>query len=212
MSSLCVKKSLSVVLSRLKVKIGNSTFLFFAEWFCFTDFNMRHIISVLVENEAGALTRVAGLFSVRGYNIDSLTVAPTHDPTLSRMTVVSSGNDTAIEQIISQLMKLVDVVSAVDITSGYHLERELLLVKLSVEKSEQKSEAQRLSEIFRGRILDVSPTTYTIEVTGSGDKLDAFLGLLDRADIVEVVRSGVIAFGRGMELVLKDDSVPTTTH
>lgn len=169
---------------------------------------MRHIISVLVENEAGALTRVAGLFSVRGYNIDSLTVAPTNDPTLSRMTVVSSGNDTTIEQIISQLMKLVDVVSAADITSGHHLERELLLVKVAVGRPGQKEEAKRLADIFRGCILDASPTTYTIELTGKCDKLDAFLGLIGQANIVEVVRSGVIAIGRGLELVLQQDSVP----
>lgn len=164
---------------------------------------MRHIISVLVENEAGALTRVAGLFSVRGYNIESLTVAPTNDSTLSRMTVVTKGNDTTIEQIINQLMKLVDVVSATDITSGDHFDREMLLVKVSVETSSQREEMKRMADIFRGRILDVSETTYTIEITGRGDKLDAFLALIGEAQVVEVVRSGVIAIGRGLNLISK---------
>jgi acetolactate synthase-1/3 small subunit len=161
---------------------------------------MRHIISVLVENEAGALTRVAGLFSVRGYNIDSLTVAPTEDPTLSRMTVVSSGNDTTIEQITKQLRKLVDVVSVLDMTSGPHIEREMLLVKVGVEEPSLKEEIKRISDIFRGKILDVTDTTYTIEMTGNGEKLDAFLAVLSQAEIIEVVRSGIIAIGRGRHL------------
>lgn len=161
---------------------------------------MRHIISVLVENEAGALTRVAGLFSVRGYNIDSLTVAPTDDPTLSRMTVVTSGNDTTIEQIIKQLNKLVDVVSVLDMTSGSHVEREMLLVKVAVETSALKEEIKRVADIFRSKILDVTDTTYTIELTGNGEKLDAFLDVLGTEVIEEVVRSGVIAIGRGRHL------------
>ena len=158
---------------------------------------MRHIISVLVENEAGALTRVAGLFSMRGYNIDSLTVAPTEDPTLSRMTVVTIGNDATIEQIIKQLKKLVDVVEVLDMTSGAHIEREMLLIKVNVETQESKAEIKRLSDIFRGKILDVTETTYTIEMTGGGDKLDAFLNVLKSERILEVVRSGVIGIGRG---------------
>ena len=158
---------------------------------------MRHIISVLVENEAGALTRVAGLFSMRGYNIDSLTVAPTEDPTLSRMTVVTIGNDATIEQILKQLKKLVDVVQVLDMTSGPHIEREMLLIKVAVETADSKAEIKRLSDIFRGKILDVTETTYTIEMTGNGDKLDAFLNVLTQERILEVVRSGVIGIGRG---------------
>jgi len=157
---------------------------------------MRHIISILMENEAGALSRVAGLFSARGYNIESLTVAPTEDPSLSRMTLVTTGTDQIIEQITKQLNKLIDVVKLMDMTDGPHIEREMMLVKVSADE-DARAELNRLADIFRGRIIDVSDRTYTIELTGSGDKLDAFLLALDSAVILEVVRSGVSGIARG---------------
>ncbi len=157
---------------------------------------MRHIISILMENEAGALSRVAGLFSARGYNIESLTVAPTEDPSLSRMTLVTRGTDEIIEQITKQLNKLVDVVKLMDMTDGPHIEREMMLTKVRAE-GDGREELKRVSDIFRGRIIDVTDKTYTIELTGAGDKLDAFLQVLDRALIIEVVRSGVSGIARG---------------
>jgi acetolactate synthase-1/3 small subunit len=157
---------------------------------------MRHIISILMENEAGALSRVAGLFSARGYNIESLTVAPTEDPSLSRMTLVTRGTDEIIEQITKQLNKLIDVVKLMDMTDGPHIEREMMLVKVKAE-GEGREELKRVSDIFRGRIIDVTDRTYTIELTGAGDKLDAFLLALDPAVIIEVVRSGVSGIARG---------------
>ncbi|RMD79039.1 MAG: acetolactate synthase small subunit [Gammaproteobacteria bacterium] len=157
---------------------------------------MRHIISILLENEAGALSRVAGLFSARGYNIHSLTVAPTEDPSLSRMTLVTSGSDQVIEQITKQLNKLIDVVKLVDLTEGPHIEREMMLIKLRAE-GEARAELMRLAEIFRGRILDVTPTTYTVELTGTGDKLDAFIQAVGEGAILETVRSGASGIARG---------------
>ncbi|HAJ92160.1 MAG TPA: acetolactate synthase small subunit [Gammaproteobacteria bacterium] len=157
---------------------------------------MRHIISILMENEAGALSRVAGLFSARGYNIESLTVAPTEDPSLSRMTLVTRGTEEIIEQITKQLNKLIDVVRLMDMTEGPHIEREMMLVKVQAQ-GERRNELKRLSDIFRGRIIDVTDATYTIELTGAGDKLDAFLQALDKGVIVEVVRSGVSGIARG---------------
>ncbi|MGB5180423.1 MAG: acetolactate synthase small subunit [Gammaproteobacteria bacterium] len=157
---------------------------------------MRHIISILMENEAGALSRVAGLFSARGYNIESLTVAPTEDPSLSRMTLVTRGTEEIIEQITKQLNKLIDVVKLMDMTDGPHIEREMMLVKVQAE-GERRNELKRLSDIFRGRIIDVTEENYTIELTGAGDKLDAFLQALDRGVIIEVVRSGVSGISRG---------------
>ncbi|MHB8549746.1 MAG: acetolactate synthase small subunit, partial [Acidiferrobacterales bacterium] len=135
---------------------------------------MRHIISILLENESGALSRVAGLFSARGYNIESLTVAVTEDPTLSRMTLVTRGSDEIVEQITKQLNKLVDVVKLVDLTEGAHIEREMLLIKVEATDG-AREEVKRLSDIFRGRIIDVTDRAYTIELTGTGEKLDAFL-------------------------------------
>jgi acetolactate synthase-1/3 small subunit len=149
-----------------------------------------------MENEAGALSRVAGLFSARGYNIESLTVAPTEDPSLSRMTLVTRGTDEIIEQITKQLNKLIDVVRLMDMTEGPHIEREMMLVKVQAQ-GERRNELKRLSDIFRGRIIDVTDETYTIELTGAGDKLDAFLQALDKSVIVEVVRSGVSGIARG---------------
>jgi acetolactate synthase-1/3 small subunit len=157
---------------------------------------MRHIISLLMENEAGALSRVAGLFSARGYNIESLTVAPTEDATLSRMTIVTRGSDEVIEQITKQLNKLIDVVKVVDLSDGEHIERELMLVKVRAE-GEWREEMKRMSDIFRGRIIDVTDKTYTIEMTGAGHKLDAFIDALDKSAILETVRTGASGIGRG---------------
>ena len=158
---------------------------------------MRHIISLLMENESGALSRVAGLFSARGYNIESLTVAPTEDPSLSRMTIVTRGSEEIIEQITKQLNKLVDVVKLADITEGGHLERELMLIKVRADSDTLRDETKRVTDIFRGNILDVSDDTYTIELTGSGDKLDAFINALDTKCIIETVRSGATGISRG---------------
>jgi acetolactate synthase-1/3 small subunit len=150
-----------------------------------------------MENESGALSRVAGLFSARGYNIESLTVAPTEDPSLSRMTLVTIGSENIVEQIIKQLNKLVDVVKLDDITKGSHIERELMLLKVRATSSNQRDEMKRMADIFRGRILDVSEETYTIELTGTGDKLDAFINAIEDSDIIETVRSGATGISRG---------------
>jgi acetolactate synthase-1/3 small subunit len=156
---------------------------------------MRHIISLLMENEAGALSRVAGLFSARGYNIESLTVAPTEDATMSRMTIVTRGSDEIIEQINKQLNKLVDVIAVMDLTEGEHLERELMLVKVRA-VGEAREELKRITDIFRGRIIDVSSMSYTIELTGTGSKLDSFLQAIDHNLINETVRPGSSGIGR----------------
>jgi len=160
---------------------------------------MRHIISILMENEAGALSRVAGLFSARGYNIESLTVAPTEDVTLSRMTLVTRGSEDIIEQITKQLNKLIDVVKLMDLVEGEHVERELMLIKVKSTGSGAREEILRLAEIFRGNVIDVTPTTYTIELTGDAEKLDAFIVALDKTPILETVRSGVSAISRGVK-------------
>ena len=157
---------------------------------------MRHVISILMENESGALSRVAGLFSARGYNIESLTVAPTEDPSLSRMTLVTRGSDEIIEQITKQLNKLIDVVKLIDLTEGEHIEREMMLIKVSAVGG-GREEVKRLSDIFRGHIIDVTETTYTIELTGTGEKLDAFMKALGQNQILETVRSGVSGISRG---------------
>ena len=157
---------------------------------------MRHILSLLMENETGALSRVSGLFSARAYNIESLTVAPTEDPTVSRMTLVTSGSDEVIEQITKHLNKLVDVIKVIDLNDSRHIERELMLIKLQA-KGDNREEIKRLVDIFRGRIIDVTENTYTIEMTGAGDKLDAFINALDEKDILEVVRSGISGIARG---------------
>ena len=162
---------------------------------------MRHIISVLLENEAGALSRVSGLFSARGYNIESLTVAPTEDATLSRMTIVTTGSDEVVEQITKQLNKLIDVVKVVDLSDGDHIERELMLVKVRAIGTDRE-EMKRMADIYRGRIIDVTDKDYTIELTGTGAKLDAFLNAIDRAAILETVRTGASGIGRG-ERILK---------
>ena len=157
---------------------------------------MRHIISILIENEAGALSRVSGLFSARAFNIESLTVAPTEDASLSRMTIVSTGSDDVIEQITKQLNKLIDVVKVVDLSEAAHIERELMLVKVRA-AGKDREEMKRIAEIFRGRIIDVTDSTYVIELTGNGSKLDAFLEAIDRSLILETVRTGVSGIGRG---------------
>lgn len=158
---------------------------------------MRHTISLLLENEFGALSRVAGLFSARGYNIESLTVAPTEDPSMSRMTLVTSGSEEVIEQITKQLNKLADIIKLLDLSEGFHIERELLLVKVKVTTANQREEVKRIVDIFRGRIIDVGDATYTIEMTGTSDKLDAFIKAIEAPLILEVVRSGVLGIGRG---------------
>ncbi len=158
---------------------------------------MRHIISILIENEAGALSRVAGLFSARGYNIESLTVAVTEDASLSRMTIVTSGSENIIEQINKQLNKLVDVVKVADITEGAHIERELMMVKVGAKETASRDELQRLAEIFKGRIIDVSDNIFTVELTGEGEKLDSFLKALNGVSIIETVRSGATGIARG---------------
>ena len=157
---------------------------------------MRRIISMLLENEPGALSRVVGLFSQRGYNIETLTVAPTTDETLSRLTLTTSGSDRVIEQITKQLNKLIEVVKLVDLTEGAHIERELLLVKLKATGA-QRAEIKRTADIFRGQIVDVNSAIYTVQLTGASDKLDAFLESVGEASILEVVRTGVSGMARG---------------
>jgi len=162
---------------------------------------MKHIISILMENEPGARSRVVGLFSARGYNIETLTVAPTEDRSLSRMTIVTRGSDDVIEQITKQLNRLIDVVKVVDLIETPYTERELMLIKVRA-VGKEREEMKRMADIFRGRIIDVTDRTYTIELTGDGVKLDAFIDALDRASILETVRTGASGIARG-ERVLK---------
>ena len=157
---------------------------------------MRHIISILIENESGALSRVAGLFSARGYNIQSLTVAPTEDPSLSRITLVTTGSDDIVEQITKQLNKLVDVVKVIDLSEAPHVERELLMIKVRA-TGKDREEMKRLADIFRGHIIDVTDSAYVIELTGTSNKLDSFIAAIDPVLILETVRSGVSGIGRG---------------
>jgi len=161
---------------------------------------MRHILSLLLENEAGALSRVAGLFSARGYNIESLTVAPTEDATLSRMTIVTTGSEDVIEQITKQVNKLVDVIKIVDLNEGKHVERELMLVKVRA-VGKDREELKRTADIFRARVIDVTEKTFVIELTGTGDKLSAFLDSIDRGLVLEAVRTGACGLGRGEWIV-----------
>ncbi len=157
---------------------------------------MRHIIAVLLENEAGALSRVAGLFSARGYNIESLSVAPTEDPTLSRMTLVTTGSDEIVEQIKKQLNKLIDVVKLLDLTEGAHIEREMMMIKVRAQGADRE-ELKRLVDIFRAKIIDVTDTSYVIELTGASRKLDAFVEAVPEGRVIEVVRSGPTGISRG---------------
>ncbi len=161
---------------------------------------MRRIISILMENEPGALSRVVGLFSQRGYNIESLCVAPTNDPTLSRLTLTTTGSDRVIEQITKQLNKLIEVVKLVDLSEGAHIERELMLVKLKATGA-QRAEIKRTTDIFRGQIVDVTSSVYTVQLTGASDKLDAFVESVGEASILEVVRSGVSGIARGDKIL-----------
>jgi len=158
---------------------------------------MRHIISILMENEAGALSRVAGLFSARAYNIESLTVAPTEDDSLSRMTIVTTGNEEIIEQILKQLNKLIDTVKVMDLSdNGPIIEREYMLIKVKAEGI-LREETKRLSDIFRANIIDVSSSSYIIEMAGNEDKLNAFIDSIGNEHIIEVVRSGALGIARG---------------
>ncbi len=162
---------------------------------------MKHIISVLLENEAGALSRVVGLFSARAYNIESLSVAPTEDASLSRMTIVTHGSDDVIEQITKHLNRLIEVVKVVDLTEAAYIERELMLMKVRA-VGKDREEMKRMADIFRGRVIDVTDKTYTIELTGDSAKIDAFIEAVDPAAILETVRTGSSGIGRG-ERILK---------
>ncbi len=162
---------------------------------------MRHIISVLMENEPGALSRVVGLFSQRNFNIESLTVAPTEDETLSRLTVTTVGDDRVVEQITKQLNKLIDVVKVVDLTEGEHLERELMMIKMKANNGTVRAEIKRTADIFRGTIIDVTPNTFTVQLVGASSKLDAFIEALGTSNIMEVVRSGVSGIARGEKVL-----------
>jgi acetolactate synthase-1/3 small subunit len=162
---------------------------------------MRHVISLLIENESGALSRVSGLFSARGYNIESLTVAPTEDASMSRMTIVTTGSDDIIEQITKQLNKLVEIIKVVDISESAHIERELMLIKVRA-TGKDREEMKRMTDIFRARIIDVTDASYVIELTGNQGKLDAFIAAIGSELILETVRSGICGIGRG-ERVLK---------
>ena len=161
---------------------------------------MKRIISVLMENTPGGLSRVVGLFSQRGYNIESLTVAPTHDETLSRVTIVSFGDADKIEQITKNLNKLIDVVKLMDLTEGNHIERELMMVKIKATGA-QRAEVKRCIDVFRGCIIDITSTIYTAQITGSGDKLDAFIEAIGHASILEVVRTGATGISRGEKVL-----------
>jgi len=158
---------------------------------------MRHIISILIENEAGALSRVADLFSARGYNIESLTVAATEDASLSRMTIVTTGTDRVIEQITKQLNKLIDVVKLLELTDGPHIEREMLLLKVAVTTEESQQQLRRLLEVFKGHLIDHTSMTMTIQLTQTGEQIDSFITALTDYEILETVRSGVSGIARG---------------
>lgn len=158
----------------------------------------RHIISLLVENEFGSLSRIAGLFSARGYNIHCLNVAPTNDESISRMTIVTVGTEQKVNQLMKQLNKLVDVVNVKDLTEETHIEREMLLLKLKCTKN-QREELKRLVDIFRARIIDVTDTTYTVELTGASEKMLAFVNSMGTIKIVEIVRSGALGISRGKD-------------
>jgi acetolactate synthase-1/3 small subunit len=161
---------------------------------------MRHILSILMENEAGALSRVVGLFAQRNFNIESLTVAATEDPTLSRLTLTTVGNDRVIEQITKHLNKLIEVVKLVDLTEGDHIERELMLIKVKALGS-QRAEVIRNVDIFRAQVIDVTSSVYTVQLTGSSEKLDSFIKVIDTTNVLEVVRTGVSGISRGEKVL-----------
>ncbi|MCC6234163.1 MAG: acetolactate synthase small subunit [Verrucomicrobiales bacterium] len=156
---------------------------------------MRHTISVLVENKFGVLTRVAGLFSGRGYNIDSLNVAPTHDSTLSRMTIVTRGDDATVDQIVKQLNKLVDVVKVIDYGQGDYIDRELVLLKVKAE-AQNRAEICQMAELFRAKVVDVQTDSLTIEITGGESKIEKFLTLMRTFGICDLTRTGQVALPR----------------
>ncbi len=156
---------------------------------------MRHTISILVENKFGVLTRVAGLFSGRGYNIDSLNVAPTHDSTASRMTIVTHGDESTLEQIVKQLNKLPDVLKVQDFREGEYVDRELVLVKVGVD-SKSRAEVMQITDIFRAKIVDVQPKTLTIEITGDESKVEKFVDLMKTFGVIELTRTGKAAMPR----------------
>ncbi len=164
---------------------------------------MRHVISVLVDNEPGVLSRISGLFSGRGFNIESLNVAETTDPSISRMTLVTGGNEQIVEQIIKQLNKLVNVIKVYDLTGSDFVEREMILIRVNAETS-SRAEVLRILEIFRGRVVDVAPKSYTLEITGDEKKIQAVIELLAPFGIIEIVRTGKVAIPRGR----KDGSSP----
>lgn len=161
---------------------------------------MKRILSILMENEAGALSRVVGLFAQRNYNIETLTVAPTEDATLSRLTLSTVASDKQTEQITKQLNKLIDVVKLVELTEGEHVERELMLIKVRATGA-QRAEVKRTADVFRGQIVDVTASTYTIQLTGTGDKLDAFLQAMSETTVMEVVRTGISGLSRGEKVL-----------
>lgn len=161
---------------------------------------MRHIIAVLLENEPGALSRVVGLFAQRNYNIESLTVAPTEDATLSRLTLTTMGDNSKIEQIMKHLYKIVEVVKVVDLSGAEHVERELMLIKIRAEGA-QRAEVKRTADIFRGQVIDVTPNGYTVQLSGPSEKLDAFIRSIGKLSILEVVRTGVSGIGRGEKVL-----------
>ena len=160
----------------------------------------RRIIAVLLENEAGALSRIVGLFAQRNYNIETLTVAPTEDETLSRLTLTTFGDENTIEQITKQLNKLIEVFKVVDLTEGDHLEREIMMVKVRAEGA-RRPEVKRTADIFRGQIIDVTDSAYTVQLTGPSEKLDAFLRAVGESTVIEAVRSGVSGIGRGDKIL-----------
>ena len=160
---------------------------------------MRHVISVLMENEAGSLSRVVGLFSARGYNIESLSVAPTDDDSLSRLTLVTRGSDQVIEQIIKQLNKLIEVVKVTNLSEYKHVEREMMLLKVEAKTADSITSIKQIADIFRGKIIDLTNKTFTIELSGDGEKLNAFLQAMQDQTIIEVVRSGCIGLARGSQ-------------
>ncbi len=161
---------------------------------------MRRIISILMENEPGALSRVVGLFSQRNYNIDSLTVAPTEDQSLSRLTLITDGDDARIEQVTKHLNRIVDVVKLIDLTGGAHIERELMLIKLKATGA-QRAEVLRVVEIFRGQVIDQTGTSYSIQLAGTSEKLDGFLAAVSDCKVLEVARTGVTGISRGTKVL-----------
>lgn len=158
---------------------------------------MRHVIAVLMENESGALSRVVGLFSARGYNIESLSVAPTDDDSLSRLTLVTRGSEQVVEQILKQLNKLIEVVKVTDLSDFKHIEREMMLIKLEAKQPESMTTIKQVVDVFRGKVIDLTNKTFTVEISGKGEKLDAFIDAMNEQIILEVVRSGCIGIARG---------------